>query len=662
LVYRQEQHLHRYPHCWRCGGELVHRLVDEWFIACDELRPRLIEAAETVRWVPEHAGKRMLDWLRNMNDWCISRKRYWGLPLPICEAENGEWIVVGSRAELRRLAVEPQRVDALPELHRPWIDAVELRFPSGERARRVPEVGDCWLDAGIVPFSTLGYSGGDGAWSKWYPADFAVEMREQIRLWFYSMLFMGVTLSGRAPYRTVMCYEKMRDATGQPMHKSVGNALWFDEVVKEQGADPMRWLFAGQNISLDMRYGPEGVREVKRRFLTLWNRYRFYVQYANIDADALVAQKPKLAWVDRWLLARLQDVVARVEQGLEDWDLPSVVREVERFIDELSNWYVRLNRRRFWKGRDDTDKSAAHWTLRHALKTLCLLLAPLMPFTSEKIYQNLVRKSEGGAPESVHLCAFPSVDAQFVDRALLESMALIQKVINCGRVLRRQAVLKVCQPLSRLVVDVSDEVWSEFKSCTELICNELNVKALERGKRCAWMQYKVKVNLRAVGPRLGQRLPALVQAIAAADSADLLAALDRTGVYLVELKGAKIELCRSDLLVEQEPRPGWCFMEEGAWNVALETHIDESLRHEGIAREFTHAVQGLRRQLSLALEDRIMLCVNASEEIARALLQHAPYICAETLCDKLRFAAVEGGQSIELGAVVVEVGIHPLTR
>jgi len=663
LLYREEQYAHRYPHCWRCGGELVHRLVDEWFIASDELRPRLIEAAETVRWVPEHAGKRMLDWLRNMGDWCISRKRYWGLPLPIYEAENGAWTVVGSRAELRRLAVEPQRVDALPELHRPWIDAVELRLPSGERARRISEVGDCWLDAGIVPFSTLGYSGGgDGAWSKWYPADFAVEMREQIRLWFYSMLFMGVTLSGRAPYRTVMCYEKMRDDEGQPMHKSAGNALWFDEAVKAQGADPMRWLFAGQNLSLDMRYGQEGVREVKRRFLTLWNTYRFYVQYANIDADALVVQAPDLAWIDRWLLARLQEVVARVGQGLEEWDLLLAVREIERFIDELSNWYVRLNRRRFWRSGDDGDKAAAHWTLHHALKTLCLLLAPLMPFISEKIYQNVVRRADAQAAESVHLCAFPVVEAEFVDGALLENMGLLQKVINCGRALRRQAAIKVRQPLQRLVLDVADDMWSQLESRTELICSELNIKEVERGRRCAWMQYKVKVNLRVVGPRLGQRLPALVQAVAAADSDDVLTSLDRTDIYVVELKGTRVELRRSDFLVEEEPRPDWCAVEEGSLNIALETHMDESLRHEGLAREFAHGVQGLRRQLNLALEDRIVLCVDAPEKIKAALLQHASYICAETLCDKLQLVAVEGGQSLALGAVVVEVEARPLTR
>ena len=663
LLYAEHDHPHRYPHCWRCSGELVYRLVDEWFIACDELRPRLIEATQTVRWVPDHAGKRMLDWLRNMDDWCISRKRYWGLPLPIYEAANGEWSVVGSRAELRRLAIDPQRVDALPELHRPWIDAVELRLPSGQRAQRISEVGDCWLDAGIVPFSTLGYSDGpNGAWSKWYPADFAVEMREQIRLWFYSMLFMGVTLSGRAPYRTVMCYEKMRDAQGEPMHKSAGNALWFDEAVATSGADPMRWLFAGQNLSTDMRYGAENLREVKRRYLTLWNTYRFYVQYANLDADQLVLQKPKLAWIDRWLLARLQQLIARVQHGFDNWDLPMVVREIERFIDELSNWYLRLNRRRFWREGDEEDKAAAHETLYRALKTLVLLLAPIMPFTSEKIYQNIVCKREDDAPESVHLNEFPTVSARWVDESALASMATLQRAINAGRALRRQAGIKVRQPLQRLALDVTDSTWSELEKHSELICSELNIKTLTRNRRCDWSQREIRANLRILGPRWGARLPALTRALATLHGDVLAESLAKTGRCFVELDGEQVELCRGDLLVDEVPRPGWSTIEDGTWAIALLTTLDDSLKGEGLARDFSHGIQGLRRQADLALHDRIQLRVDAPAWLARTLSAHTGYICSETLCEELEFGTAKGGQSLLLDAVSLKVNLRVITR
>jgi isoleucyl-tRNA synthetase len=663
LLYAEHDHPHRYPHCWRCSGELVYRLVDEWFIACDELRPRLIEATQTVRWVPDHAGKRMLDWLRNMDDWCISRKRYWGLPLPIYEAANGEWIVVGSRAELRRLAIDPQRVDALPELHRPWIDAVELRLPSGQRAQRISEVGDCWLDAGIVPFSTLGYSDGpNGAWSKWYPADFAVEMREQIRLWFYSMLFMGVTLSGRAPYRTVMCYEKMRDAQGEPMHKSAGNALWFDEAVATSGADPMRWLFAGQNLSTDMRYGAENLRRVMRPFLTLWNVYRFYVQYARLDAMNLRATEPQLLPIDRWLLARLQVAIKMVRHGLEEWDLPTVVREVETFIDLLSNWYVRLTRRRFWKSESDADKRSAYWTLEHVLQTLCRLLAPILPFLSESMYRNLSHNGEAGQPESVHLCAFPDVQAEWKNEELLQAMAWVQEAVVAGRGMRTEAQLKVRQPLSRLLVDTTEETWRALNSFADLICRELNVKKLERGRRRDWVEREVLANLRALGARLGARLPQVQRALAQVCAEEWLTELEVRGVASLELEEGCIELQRVEVIVRERPRDGLALAASGGMDFALDKGIDIDLRAEGLAREFVHQVQKLRKAADLALDERVAIRVQAPQDLVHMLVQYADYICAEVLCFSLEFVEETEGEILTLDGRQVRVYLLPQTR
>ncbi len=662
MLYKEELYEHRYPHCWRCGGELVFRLADEWFIACDEVRPQLMAAAEQVRWVPEHAGKRMQDWLRNMGDWCISRKRYWGLPLPFYEAQDGEWTVVGSRAELRRLAVDKQKVDALPELHRPWIDSVELRLPSGQRARRVSEVGDCWLDAGIVPFSTLGYNDGDGAWSKWYPADFAVEMREQIRLWFYSMLFMGVTLTGRAPYRTLMCYEKMHDSAGRPMHKSAGNALWFDEAVKAQGAEPMRWLFAGQNLSLDMRYGEEGLREVKRRFLTLWNVYRFYVQYARLDVLELGMERPPLAPIDRWLMARLQVLVRQVRQGLETWDLPPVVREVEVFIDVLSNWYVRLNRRRFWKSESDADKRAAHWTLCNVLQVLCRLLAPLLPFLSEAMYQNLLRRADAQATESVHLCSFPEVEAEWQDDGLLRSMEAVQEIVGLGRVLRKEAALKVRQPLRSLRVDVPDVVWEALHPFVEMVCAELNVKVLKREEQHRWMVRSLAADLRVLGPRLGPRLPRVQLTLEQACAEDLLADLERSGCCTLALEDGDVELSRDEVLVRESPRSGLLVTTSGEVAVALDVEVDDDLRAEGLAREFAHQVQGLRKEANLALDARIGLQLAAPRDLIRALSLHVDYICAEVLCLDLEFVDELAGVPLRLQGQQVMVNLLVRTR
>ena len=633
LLYAVEEYSHRYPHCWRCGTELVFRLVDEWFIACDEVRPRMLEAVQQVRWVPEYAGKRMADWLRNMGDWCISRKRYWGLPLPFYESEEGELVVVGSRAELRQLAVDGAAVDGLPELHRPWIDAVAVRTPKGAVARRVAEVGDCWLDAGIVPFSTLGYLDGD-QWQKWFPADFVVEMREQIRLWFYSMLFMGVTLEERAPYRTVMVFENMHDEEGQPMHKSKGNALWFDEVVEEIGAESMRWLFAGQNLGLNMQFGPASATEVKRRFLTLWNTYRFYVQYANLDGmdPQRAREAAELSDVDRWLLARLQKLVGEVRDALEDWDLPPMVRAVESFLDELSNWYVRLNRRRFWKSAGDRDKAAAHWTLYETLTTLCCLLAPVLPFLCEELYQNLVCRVDSEALESVHLCAFPEVREEWCDEQLSTDMAAVQQVVVVGRALRKRSNIKVRQPLQRLLVAAPEEVGHALERFAGLVRRELNVKDLELVEdSSALVELEVKPNFRVLGRKYGRRVPQIQEALAGLDAV-AATRLERGEAVHLELDGDAVELLEEDVELVTRPKGGLAMQTEGALCAALEIELTEELVDEGLAREFVHCVQRQRKEMGLDVADRIRLRYRAEEGARRALERHADYIQTETLC------------------------------
>ena len=652
VLYRAEDYQHRYPHCWRCGTELVFRLVDEWFIACDEVRQPMLKAAAQVRWVPGHAGLHMADWLRNMGDWCISRKRYWGLPLPFYQSGEGELAVLGSRRELAQRAVDPKAVETLPHLHRPWIDAVEVRLDSGAVARRVPEVGDCWLDAGIVPFSTLNYLGGKREeWARWCPAELVAEMREQVRLWFYSMLFMGVTLEGRAPYRTVLTHEKMHDEQGRPMHKSAGNALWFDEAVEHTGAEPWRWLFAGQNPSLplDAGYGPAG--QVKRRLLTLWHTYRFFVQYARIDQVdvGLLKSSDQYADIDRWLLARLHILVGQCRTALDAHDLPSMVRAVEAFVDELSNWYVRLNRRRFWKGAYDADKLAAYSALYETLATLCRLLAPVMPFLSEAMYQNLVAGVDPEAPESVHLCPYPQVEEKWVDRGLVAAMEAAQQVVRLGHALRSGQRLKVRQPLARLLVAAPQEKRAGLEGLAELIVRELNVKEVQWVEsEAAWSHYTLKPNFRTLGRKFGRCLPQVQAALAQVDAEAAALSLKRGEGVAVRLEGETVLLDAADVKMIRQSPDYLATADEGGWALALDTRLTDELVDEGLVREFVHYLQGMRKEAGLAVDDRMVLRYRASDRLAQVLTEHAVYVRAETLCLRLEEDESVEGPEVEI--------------
>ena len=658
-LYALEDYTHRYPRCWRCKEELVFRLVDEWFISCDEIRSQMIEAARTVRWVPDHSGKRMEDWLNNMGDWCISRKRYWGLPLPFYETEDGELFVVGSRDELWGRAVDPPVVDGLPELHRPWIDEVEIRTPSGKTARRIPEVGDCWLDAGIVPFSTLGYMGEDKrAWERWYPADFVTEMREQVRLWFYSMLFMSVTLRGRSPYRAVMTYEKMNDEHGKPMHKSLGNTIWFDEAVEEMGAEPMRWLFVDQNLSRNLNFGYGPASEVKRRFLTLWNTYRFFVQYANLDGidPAAMDRKVERTMMDRWLLSRLQVLIRDVEKALEAYTLPPAVRAVETFFDDLSNWYVRVNRRRFWKSDNDSDKAVAYLSLYEALVTLAKLLAPFLPFLAEELYQNLVRSVDEQAPESVHLCDFPEVQEALIDEALMADMALVRQVVSLGRSARTDSGIKVRQPLSAVQVWARTDGIGTQDRLVDLILQELNVKSLSFvADAGSLMRRTLKPNFRSLGKKYGKLVPQIQTMLADMDGDEAAARLEQEGAVSVEVDGMRVDLTLEDISVETRARASLAVVEGDGVLVALDTRLDGDLVDEGFAREFVHYVQNLRKASGLEVADRIEITCEASKRLERAIKRHADYIQGETLCVKVHWSGVPTGEADTVNGEPVRV-------
>jgi isoleucyl-tRNA synthetase len=640
---------HRYPVCWRCRTPLVFRVVDDWFIGVDEIRARLLEENASVEWTPPQYQKRMDDWLRNMDDWNISRKRYFGLPLPFYPCACGNLNVIGSRAELESRAV--RGLEELQELHRPWIDEVPIRCEScGEEVRRIPEVGDAWLDAGIVPLSTLGWQnpawiehgyatgaaeGLTGAdlpdhayWEKWFPADWVSEMREQIRLWFYSQFFMAVTLVDRSPYERVLTYEKLLDETGREMHRSWGNSIDADEAFDRMGADVMRWLFCELPPAQNLKFGYGPANEVKRRLLTFWNSVAFFVTYANIEnfrptyAD-LTQEPPDAQALDAWLVARTRQLVAEATDGYERYWSPAVTRAFDAFVEDLSNWYIRRSRRRFYG-----DDEAAFRTLWYALVQSLRVVAPVMPFLADELWRNLVSGVCEGAPDSVHLAGWPAV--QEPDAALLAEIEEVREIVELGRQARAYAGIKLRQPLRRVVVFGANLA----RRHAEEIKEELRVDdvAFEQGVTA---RIRFKPNLPVLGPRFGPRLPAIRSAL-------------EEKRYQLEGDNLVIDgevLTPDDVLCERLPvAEGWIVAADGDLSVELDPSLDPELAARGRVLDLVHAVNVLRKERGLDVTDRIRLTIPASD--ADLLGQHAERIKEETLA-----VAIEVGDALEIEKV-----------
>jgi isoleucyl-tRNA synthetase len=622
---------HRYPICWRCSTPLVFRVVDDWFISCNEIRQPLLDANATVEWTPPFYSKRMDDWLRNMGDWNISRKRYFGLPLPFYPCDCGQLNVVGSKHELEERAVAT--IEDLPELHRPWIDAVQIACQQcGQPVRRIDEVGDAWLDAGIVPFSTLGWqntewiphgyatgasadvSGADlpdhAYWEKWFPADWVSESREQIRLWFYSQCFMSVTLEGRNPYQRVLAYERVRDETGREMHKSWGNAIEANEAFERMGADIVRWMFTEHVPSQNINFGYGPAAEIKRRLLTYWNSVKFFVDYANIvDFKPAVEPAGERQPLDRWLGARVDQLAGEATDAYERFWTPDVIRAFDSFVDDLSNWYIRRSRRRFWDG--DTTALAVLWS---ALVQSISVIAPIMPFFAERLWQ--VLRAED-APESVFLAGWPSV--RELDTALLDEVAAVRRVVELGRQARSTSGLKLRQPLRRMVVQGA----APAQSHVDEIRDELRVKDVEFGEVEA-MQVRVRPNLPVLGPKLGKELGPIRQALESGDWEELPGGG-------VRVNGR--ELGAEEVLVERSAREGWALAEDDGVTVALSTELDDELVLEGRVFDLIHLVNTMRKDAGLELTDRITLTLPRSDA---DLLAHEQWIKAEVLAVEIR--------------------------
>ena len=632
--------VHRYPHCWRCSTPLIFRVTDDWFIGVDELRQQLLDANAEVRWTPEYFGKRMDDWLRNMGDWNISRRRYYGLPLPFYECSCGHLNVIGSRRELEERAVSG--LDQLEELRRPWLDEVTIHCEScGEEVRRIPEVGDVWLDAGIVPFSTLGWQNPEwvaegyatGAargltradlpdhsyWEQWFPADWVSEMREQIRLWFYSQLFMSVALTGRAPFKEVLGYEKMLDEHGHEMHGSWGNMIEADEAFARMGADVMRWQFCAQPPDRNLLFGYGPAHEIKRKLLTLWNSAGFLVTYANIEGfrPEWGAEPKAETPLDRWLVARTAQLVREATAAYEGFLGVNVIRAFDEFVDDLSNWYIRRSRRRFY-----SFDGGAFATLWWALVQGVRVIAPVMPFLSEHLWQVLAREPADGAPESVFLAGWPEVAD--VDEALLAEIAEVRRVVRLGHQARAASGLKLRQPLRRLVVQGAELSGEHVDEVRE----ELRVKDVEQGELEA-EELVVKPNLPVLGPRLGRELGAVRSALAAGEFERV------NGGFRV----AGHELGPEDVLVERRGKEGWALASDDGVTVALDTRLDDELRLEGRVLDLIHALNSMRKDAGLELTDRIVVTLPAADS---DLLAHEEWIKSEVLATEIR---VDGGST-----------------
>jgi isoleucyl-tRNA synthetase len=625
--------VHRFPFCWRCHTPLIFRISDDWFLAVDDLRPKLLEANATVDWTPEYFGKRMEDWLRNMGDWNISRRRYFGLPLPFYPCSCGHLNVVGSKVELVERAV--RGLEQLEELHRPWVDEVVIACEAcGDEVTRIPEVGDVWLDAGIVPFSTLGWqnaewvpggyatgasAGVSGAdlpdhsyWEQWFPAAWVSEMREQIRLWFYSQLFMSVALVGEAPFRRVLGYEKMLDEHGREMHGSWGNLIRAEEAFERMGADVMRWQFCQQPPDRNLLFGYGPAHEIKRKLLTLWNSVKFLVDYGTIEGfqpryedltDGPSVERP----LDHWLVARTDRLVREVTSALDEQLTFRVLEAFERYVDDLSNWYIRRSRRRFWVGDE-----AALRVLWYGVVQALRVVAAVMPFLTEHLWQNLVRGACPGAPESIFLAGWPEVGEP--DAVLLDEVAEVRRVVELGRKARDAARIKHRQPLPRLVVQGARLAEGHADEIGE----ELRVKDVEFGDVEA-QELVVKPHLPALGPKLGRELGAVRAALAAGDFEELDGG---------RFRAAGHELGADEVLVERRGREGWEVVSDAGLTVALDTALDDELRLEGQVLDLIHQLNSMRKQAGLELTDRITVTLPADQA---ELLAHAEWIKSEVL-------------------------------
>ena len=636
-LYYTHKYKHRYPHCWRCKNSVLFRLVKNWVIKMDEIRPALIEAIDNVEFQPEFMKKRMLDWLINMGDWSISRKRYYGIPLPfyVCP-ECGEFIVVGSLKELEELSSK-EEVEALPHLHRPYIDNIKITCPKCKaKVERIADVGDCWLDAGITPFSTKKYFTDREFFNKNFPTDVVIEGKEQVRLWFYSLLVMSVVLTGKAPYKKVVCTAMLLDREGKKLSKSSPNNISIDEAYEKIGADVIRYLFASNNMMTDTRFGFEVCDEVKRKFMAFWNAYVFYNTYAVLDKPNFENFTPKnLTITDKWLLELTNNFIKNSKNNYKNQKFYLVIKDFENYVEDLTNWYIRINRRRFWKSDDEDDKLTAYYCLYNSLKACIKVMSPIIPFITEYIWQRLVRETEN-APESIFLSGYPEEISTENCGNLISQTEDAREVITLAQRLRNENQIKIKQPLRKMFLNLSKEGREAIKQFEEIIKDEVNVKEIEfESDNNRFNDAYLMVNFGVAGRVLKgdvQKVKNLLEGLSAVEMANL-AEEYKSGE--INLKGYGVLSCEL-FNVAYRPKKEFVVSTENNKTIVLDITIDEELLKEGMLRELVRQIQVYRKEANFKVEQRIKISIlTDGEHIKSVVEKYKDKILSETLAVEL---------------------------
>lgn len=639
LLYAAPKFEHSYPHCWRCDSPLIYYARDSWFIKMTAVRDKLIANNNTINWIPENIGKgRFGDWLENVQDWGISRNRYWGTPLNIWECEEcGHIHSIGSIEELKSMSDNcPDNI----ELHRPYIDAVTIKCPHcGKTMKRVPEVIDCWFDSGSMPFAQHHYPfENKEIFESQFPADFISEAVDQTRGWFYSLLAISTLIFDKAPYKNVIVLGLVQDENGQKMSKSKGNAVDPFDALKTYGADAIRWYFYTNSAPwLPNKFHGKAVTEGQRKFMgTLWNTYAFYVLYANIDnfdPTKYTIEYDKLSVMDKWLLSKLNSMVKGVDDNLANYRIPEAARYLQEFVDEMSNWYVRRGRERYWSTDLTQDKINAYMTLYTALVTVCKAAAPMIPFMTEEIYQNLVRSVDKSAPESIHLCDFPAVDNALIDEKLESDMEEVLKIVVLGRAARNGSNMKNRQPLSVMYVQ-AEKVLDEFY--VEIIEDELNIKSVQfKSDLSDLVDYKFKPQLKTLGPKYGKNLNEIRTALAELDGAKAKAQLDAEGAIKITISIGEIALAEEDLIIESQQKEGFFTLSDDGVSVSLDTTLTEELVEEGFVREIVSKIQTMRKESGFDVTDHIKVSLTGNDKLAEVVKRNADSISKDVLADEI---------------------------